>query len=544
MGQTVKYTPLPMTKSSSPVCRRRVSDRRICCSLLPATQVAAGLLPLGFCDVVLAEWLPGLLADGKAAGDKWEVMASALHLAPSVSVLLLSPALGVLSERAWDRGGCQGLHKLLAWQGLFWALGAQLLLSSAVGFGMFLGDNVAHGPASLLLSGLGVVLYAVGRAALQVSFHARAAEAVPLPRLSAAFALAALLRQVGEWLALLVTSIRWGQLGYFPDFATHACGVSSACFDTRIGFFAAMLLMLLGCPLAALASVSGDVGRQQRRKQQSHSGESSTRSSSTPRRKQQLHSGASSTGAASTPRALPSQRSDLERASVVEDALREPGARAVLTIAVLAWAGSLALEGCAAHFVAQEVLPGPTGDSALRNGRVQSLYVGMAFSALTPRLLRIFGAFGLLLSGALAQAALLLLAPMVRASAGELLATTWLASFGAARALLLAVPPAIAARRARERSTPVAVAMAIMCTPGPAAQVAWAWAAGPVRGLLGSDVAVLCAGGASSVWAAAVCSYAMACDRDGGRPSLRKAGVKGQPALVLPGLSSRRHLRA
>lgn len=520
MGPAVKYARVPMNdRGPSSGRRRRAPSQRVCCSLLPAAQVAAGLLPIGFCDTVLAEHWPVLLAGGSHQGDDWQWLAGLIaRLATPVAALLLSPALGVLSERAWSRGDCSGLHKLLAWHGLVWAAIAQLLLFAAFDLGLLFGDPHAVGPVSLAVSCLGATIYAIARAALQVSFHARAAESVPVSRLGSAFALTSMLWQVGELLGRLVAQAQWGKLGYFSGLATQACGWGSRCFDMRVGLLTALVLTLLGCPLAALATVNGDVGRQQRRKQQVQS-------------------------AASSPRSLPSRHSGLAKPSDVEAALRDPGARAILVAAGLAWAGWWALEVVLGHFVTKELVPGSATTTTLRDGRSLGLCVGISLAALLPRLTRTLGAFGLLLTGALFEAALLLLAPALRANPGKRLVTLWLTCFGLVHALLLAMPPAIAARRARARSTPVAVAMAIICVPGPAAQVSWEWLAEPVRRLLGSDVAVLCAGGACSVWAAVICSRAMACDRDGQRPLSRDIGRKQPAALALPGLASRRSPR-
>jgi len=510
-SSSAKYSPLEVQdrESASATQGQPVADAAFVgesgflerrCRLLPAAQVAAALIPLAFCNTVLAEFLAPLAIDMGVSSEENAHLAflpPALPLVVPLVGLLLSPAIGASAE--WGSrqpGECSGSHRPLILAGLIGVL-----------FGLFL---VALAPESagragatlpgLLVLGFGCSAVGVAHALLGVGLRARLAEGVAPQQLGTAFALAALFGIVGDTLGHATAGVDWGLLAYFNIFATEACSASSVCFNARFKMLVGMVLALLGNVLAVLAGI----GRGSRRVRWKSA------------------------------RLPPLFEQQPEGPSVVEVVLEDPGAKAVLLASGLSWAGLWALEAHLDRFVAREVL-GPTeGPGAVRAGRLLRLAVGGPVALGLPRLLSTLGGFGLWLSGSLTMAALLLIGPAVRAFPQASLVAVWAAAFGAVYALQAAVPYAILARRTRARSTSVAVAIAIANVPSYAAQLCWFWAADSVHSWLQSDVSVFGVGAVCAGCAAAVCSYALVGDRDKPRSTAREISEKLPSAIPDP----------
>jgi len=483
---------------ATPVRHTGFLERR--CGLLPAAQVAAALIPLAFCNAVLAEFLSPLAVDMGASSEedgRLAFLPPALPLVVPLVGLLLSPAIGALAEWGGGRPGeCSGSHRPLILAGLVGVL-----------FGLFLvvlapevADRIGATVPGLLVLGFGCSAIGIAHALLGVGLHTRLAEGVAPVQLGTAFALASLFGMVGDALGRATAAVDWGLVGYFGVLATEACGASSVCFNARVAMLVGMVLALLGDVLAVLAGI----GRGSRR------------------------------GRWKSGRLAPLSEQQLEAPTIVELVLEDPGAKAVLLASGFAWAGLWACESHLDRYVAREVL-GPTeGPGAVRAGRLLRFAVGAPVALALPRLLTALGGFGLWLSGSLAMSALLLISPMARAFPQASLVTVWAAGFGAVYALQAAVPYAILARRSRARSTSVPVAMAIANVPSYVAQLCWFWAADSVHSWFHSDVGVFVVGAVCAVWAAVVCSYALVCDRDEPGCTAREISVKLPSAVPAP----------
>mmetsp|Transcript_97311 Transcript_97311/g.172264 ORF Transcript_97311/g.172264 Transcript_97311/m.172264 type:complete len:510 (-) Transcript_97311:82-1611(-) len=430
--------------------------------LLPAAQVAAGMLPVAFCDSVLSAHLVHLLPQKDHDEDPYlRAVVLIVPLLRPLTGLLLSPGIGLLCEKT--REFCGGSYRFFLVMGLMTAMLGQFLVAEASDFANAADDTES---AALLLVALGSLLLGVAHAALGVVLRARLARGVLPGRLGTAFAMAALASELGSALGQAAAAVQWGKLGFYENLATEACGTSSRCFDVRICMVASGVLTVLAGLLATLAGAS---------------------------RVRQV-----------TPNSV-----------CMEKLLEDPGTRATLLASLLMCAGCWAKESHWQKFISSEIFGPADGFGIAQQEWLFRLALGIPVGLLLPRLLSSLGTFAVWLSGSLTLAGLLLLSFAIRSAANKKLTLLWLATFGGIQVLQLTLPPTILARRARARSLSVALAMGVVNVPIHTAELWWIQFSSYARELLDSELGIFGAGAGCAVWAAAVCSYAIACDRDG-----------------------------
>ncbi|CAE7041910.1 unnamed protein product [Symbiodinium natans] len=436
---------------------------RGCLQTLAAAHTAGGLLPMAMIIEMFEE------QTRRTPSFSWTSLALP---AASFSVL---PSLGVLLSKAASSEGCGPLRRLAA-AAFVMALSVATLLPT-VGSP---GDDAALVQNSVLLAA--VALGFAGAAVQLVLLFCCTEVAVSSARLCRALAVAALIRSFGEFLGQAVASESWGLNGYFSSFASDSCP-TGPCMTFRVSMLLAVPLLLLGLCLSLRL-------RGEKRRWRLKPGKTAKESSEAKE---------------ASPHAT--ETKEAQHDNLVEEFLQDPGAVAALLALLLCGVANEALSQQQEIFQALLGLP--------RRDLASARLAGSLLSALAVvRLVRCLGAFGTWLMGAMLQSALLLISAGMQ-DAGAASKLMWIVAAGCSPILLLTVPYVVVLRRSRLRGSAGPLVLALAGAVAQAARVLWRGPGHELQLRLGVEPVILGLGGVAGIWAAVLCSQAIACDRDG-----------------------------
>jgi len=435
---------------------------RACLQTVAAAHTAGGLLPVAMVIEMFEQHA------SRTSSFSWTSMA--LPIA-SFSIL---PSLGVLLAKAASSDNCGPARRLVG-AAFVVSLFVTMLLPT-VGSPS---DDATLVRNSLMLSA--VALGLSGAAVQLVLLFCCTEVVVSSARLCHVLAVAGLIRSFGEFLGLIVASEPWGHDGYFTAFASESCP-TGPCLTLRVSMSLAVPFLLLGLCLSL--RIRGE------------------------KRRWRLKRGKTPKDSAQQPDASPhDSESKAQNENLVADLLQDPGAVAALFTLLLCGVAS------EASSQQQEIIQASAG--VPRRGLAAARLAGSLLAALTVcRLVRCLGAFGTWLMGAMLQSALLLVSTGMQ-DAGSTSKLAWISAGGYIPILLHTVPYVVVLRRSRLRGSSGALALALVGAVAEAARILWRGPGHELQLLLGAEPVILGIGGTAGVWAAVLCSQAIACDRDG-----------------------------
>lgn len=213
-------------------------------------------------------------------------------------------------------------------------------------------------------------------------------------------------------------------------------------------------------------------------------------------------------------------------ANEVQAVLQTPDMRAVVTSAILAWAGWWSFQVFVTHFVATELFGGTEKVGSPRHAHYkEGLHfasgallvcagIGWPLTLLLPKLLEWVGGFSLWLASDLLFASFLLGGFLIREYPHRTTAFMWLSSFGIFYIVQNTVPYTLITRLARARGASRGASIALVSISSHLALLGVAIIGGYVNEIVASDMGSFALGALCSIWAGVVCSFLLVRDQE------------------------------